>query len=84
MSKPLKIASYVLISALAVAWVAVVASLIFGRGPVAVFSENLGLFFAIFALPAILAVSLVVFLHRLAVDQIEGPPQDGDRADRYD
>jgi hypothetical protein len=74
MSKPLKIASYVLVSGLAVAWAAVVATLMLGRGPVAVFSEDLGLFFAIFALPAIFAVSLVVYLH----------PKERDRADRRD
>jgi hypothetical protein len=70
MSKRVKIAS--LIAFLAITSLVVIA--FFTYDPNVVFSKDVGLILGVFLFPAVLAVSLVVFLHRLTSSHIERPP----------
>jgi hypothetical protein len=71
MSKRAKIASLILIAFLAIALLAVVASLAFGRDPLVVFSKEVGLLLGILIVPAVLATLFVLILQRLAIRQID-------------
>ncbi len=82
MSRPLKIACSVLVSFLAVALMAVMASFIFGREAVANLSESVVIILGVIVLPVLLGGLLVGLLHRGIKSRIEGPAQNRDHPDQ--